>query len=346
MTMASKTKTAKILKKMIRKQVKATPIAMMGKEPLILPNYSGIKKWDNEHGNPLNYGGGSGTSDHSQLSNLDYANSGHTGFAATSHTHTASNITDFDTEVSNNTDVSANTSHRNTTSGNPHSVTASQVGNTTAQWNADKLQGRDIATTTPTDGQVLKWNNTNSEWEPQDESGGSNEAFPIGGVFLSVVSTNPSTLLGYGTWSQIAQGKMLVGLDSSDTDFDTAEETGGSKTHTLSESEIPSHNHSISLTSGAGTAHNHTATVSTDGSHTHTYSGFNAGSGGVAATGSAITKEDDDTSEDGSHTHTVTIGNESSHTHSISGNTGNKGDGNSHSILNPYFVVYIWKRTA
>lgn len=42
-------------------------------------------------------------------------------------THTASEITDFDTEVSNNDDVSSNTSHRGTTSGNPHSVTKSDV---------------------------------------------------------------------------------------------------------------------------------------------------------------------------------------------------------------------------
>lgn len=50
--------------------------------------------------------------------------------------------------------------------GNPHSVTATQVGNTTAQWNADQIQGRDIATTAPTDGQGLKWNAASSEWEP------------------------------------------------------------------------------------------------------------------------------------------------------------------------------------
>lgn len=41
------------------------------------------------------------------------------GIAAASHTHTASDVTDFDTEVSNNTDVAANTTHR-TSDGSDH----------------------------------------------------------------------------------------------------------------------------------------------------------------------------------------------------------------------------------
>ena len=55
------------------------------------------------------------------------------------------------------------------------------------------------------------------------------QAFPIGSVFLSVVATNPNTLLGYGTWAAFGAGRMLVGLDAADSDFDTEEETGGTK---------------------------------------------------------------------------------------------------------------------
>lgn len=54
------------------------------------------------------------------------------------------------------------------------------------------------------------------------------DIFPIGSVYISVTNTNPSTYFG-GTWAQFGQGKTLVGVNTSDTDFDTVEKTGGSK---------------------------------------------------------------------------------------------------------------------
>mgnify|MGYP003124832030 CR=1 FL=1 len=70
------------------------------------------------------------------------------------------------------------------------------------------------------------------------------EVYPVGAIYMSVVSTSPATLFG-GTWAALAAGKVLVGLDASDTDFDTAEETGGAKTHTLSIAEMPAHTHDV-----------------------------------------------------------------------------------------------------
>ena len=52
---------------------------------------------------------------------------------------------------------------------NPHTVTAAQVGNGTAQWNADKLQGRDVWTAAPNDGDMLIWDNGNTRWTPSKQ---------------------------------------------------------------------------------------------------------------------------------------------------------------------------------
>ena len=55
-------------------------------------------------------------------------------------------------------------------------------------------------------------------------------AYPVGSIYMNATnSTNPATLLGFGTWSSFGAGRVLIGLDSSDTDFDSAEETGGAK---------------------------------------------------------------------------------------------------------------------
>jgi hypothetical protein len=66
--------------------------------------------------------------------------------------------------------------------------------------------------------------------------------YPVGVVVTLGVSTNPGTLFGVGTWTAIA-GKVIVGIDAGQTEFDTLDETGGAKTHTLTTDEIPAHTH-------------------------------------------------------------------------------------------------------
>lgn len=65
--------------------------------------------------------------------------------------------------------------------------------------------------------------------------------YPVGSVYSNrTVATNPATLLGFGTW--IAIGGFIAGLDGS-TEFLTAGQTGGEKTHVLTTTEMPAHVH-------------------------------------------------------------------------------------------------------
>jgi hypothetical protein len=68
--------------------------------------------------------------------------------------------------------------------------------------------------------------------------------YPVGSIYSNVaVATNPATLLGFGTWTAFGAGRVMVGLDGDDEDFDTVGETGGAKTHTLTISEMSAHTH-------------------------------------------------------------------------------------------------------
>lgn len=66
---------------------------------------------------------------------------------------------------------------------------------------------------------------------------------PVGTIIQSEDDTfNPNTKYTGTTWVQI-KGKMIIGRDTDDTDFQTSGLTGGSKTHTQTIQEMPSHTH-------------------------------------------------------------------------------------------------------
>ena len=150
--------------------------------------------------------------------------------------------------------------------------------------------------------------------------------YPIGSIYMSVKSTNPGTLFG-GTWTAWGTGRVPIGVNTSDTSFNTVEKTGGSKTHAITSNEMPSHNHSVSLKTSSNGAHTHSV-----GYYSPT---FGAGSYPVNTTSTA-----------GFNEKTYNTNSAGAHTHRVSGNTGSKGSGTAMSLLQPYITCYMWKRTA
>lgn len=71
--------------------------------------------------------------------------------------------------------------------------------------------------------------------------------YPIGSIYISTNATNPGggadAIFPNTTWVAFGQGKVLVGVDSTDTDFNTGGKEGGEKTHLLTETEMPNHRH-------------------------------------------------------------------------------------------------------
>ena len=155
---------------------------------------------------------------------------------------------------------------------------------------------------------------------------------PVGYVYISVTPTSPATLFG-GTWEAIAQGRVLVGQDPSQSEFNTVEETGGEKTHILTSAELPSHTHSIN--------HDHAAfTSASDGNHTHTLERKTAAGTSTGVTrGGTTASADGTTAAGGTHTHSIDVP-------AFTGTSGATGSGTGHNNLQPYLVVYMWKRTA
>ena len=95
--------------------------------------------------------------------------------------------------------------------------------------------------------------------------------YPVGSIYVNATnSTNPGTLLGFGTWVAFGQGRVMVGFDSGQTEFDAAEETGGAKTHTLTTAEMPAHTHNSNISVGTAGSYGLTDSATASGSGTWT----------------------------------------------------------------------------
>lgn len=181
---------------------------------------------------------------------------------------------------------------------NPDHATLHTDINDTVEALEDKVG---IGSSTASSDTYLKGNGTGtSEWSAITNILAS--AYPVGSIYINATSsTNPATLLGFGTWTAFGAGKVMVGIDSEDEDFDTAEETGGEKTHTLTTAEMPTHNHS-----GAASLKKNVQ----GSTGNEVYGGSSGGTAGSKDFGGV-----------------------------------NAGSGDAHNNVQPYIVVYMWKRT-
>lgn len=148
-----------------------------------------------------------------------------------------------------------------------------------------------------------------------------NALYPVGSIYVNATnSTNPGTLLGFGTWTAFGAGRVMVGLNASDSAFDTAEETGGSK-------------------DAINVSHSHTATTTiTDPGHVHSTALYYRPS---SSSGAAQSYAQNTTGFGGQIS-------TNSNTTGITAATSITTEGSSatNANLQPYIVVYMWKRTA
>ncbi len=85
-----------------------------------------------------------------------------------------------------------------------------------------------------------------------DEYFRSYQAYPVGSIYMNASnSQNPSQIFGYGVWVAI-EGNVVAGFKSGDPTFGTIGATIGEATHTLTETEIPSHTHGVVMWGNAG----------------------------------------------------------------------------------------------
>ena len=186
-----------------------------------------------------------------------------------------------------------------------------------------------------------------------------NEIYPVGSVYISYESTNPSEKFG-GEWERTGEGRTLIG-EGTGTDENNIEKiftsgsTGGEYTHKLTETEMPKHTHTITSSSVSAGSHTHTisGTAASAGSHTHPmYIRKNATVGGSAwKSGSSGDNEGTNSSRiasAGAHTHSVsgTAASNGAHTHTINSTASNAGSDSFHNNIQPYITVYMWKRIS
>lgn len=143
--------------------------------------------------------------------------------------------------------------------------------------------------------------------------------YPVGSIYMSVNAVNPSVLFG-GTWQSWAAGRVPVGVDTSNSNFNSVEKTGGSANHR--------HTWRIGL---------------------HWFYGDTCGEGEGSGTGAYVYSESryDGWGRDLASKSVVVNNNSTTSTKVVTANGKySQGDTATGSSLQPYITCYMWKRTA
>jgi hypothetical protein len=135
--------------------------------------------------------------------------------------------------------------------------------------------------------------------------------YRVGSLYFTTENVNPGTWMTGTTWTAWGSGRVPVGVNTGDTDFNLVEKTGGEKTHKLTIAEMPLHNHSI-----------------TDPGHYHLLHGSNNDTEGRRVLWTQGVDTDGQTQ---SATTGITINSTDSN--------------NEHNNIQPYITCYMWKRT-
>ena len=179
-------------------------------------------------------------------------------------------------------------------------------------------------------------------------------AYPVGSIYMNAASSaNPATIFGFGLWSPIAAGRVLLGVGSNDGQTFSNGVTGGAYAPSLL-----AHSHAGSSgTVSNSHSHGFSGSTSTAGAHDHGLLDQNGRATGVtayqggqfyAATGGNSANVAYRTDIQGNHSHTFsgqTGTEDTSHTHPITitdTSSGSQTVGN----MQPYLAVYMWQRTA
>jgi hypothetical protein len=171
--------------------------------------------------------------------------------------------------------------------------------------------------------------------------------YPVGTIYMTTENINPAEMFG-GTWVAWGSGRVPVGVDTSQTEFNTVEKTGGHKATEQHTHVQNSHTHSQNSHS-----HGDNFSVATGGAHTHNVKWRDG-----AASGSLYFLRRDDPSDSyngtnaaamsgGSHSHTLngSVSSATATNNSTTATNQDFGTGNAGN-LQPFITCYMWKRTA